>query len=108
MAGDLQQYNIIGQPIGSGAYGYVYKGQCRLTGQTYALKKTKIEKFEDGIPSTTMREISILTELQHRNIVGLKDVVMTDTFIYFVQEFCNMDLRNFLQSIPDNKCLSPP
>lgn len=55
----------------------------------FALKRTKIENFADGIPSTTMREISILTELSHRNIVGLKDVVMTNTYIYFVVEFCN-------------------
>ena len=106
MAGDLTQYSIIGHPIGSGAYGYVYKGTCRVTGETFALKKTKIENFADGIPSTTMREISILTELQHPNIVGLKDVVMTDTYIYFVQEFCNKDLRNHLLSIPEGQNLS--
>jgi len=32
--------------------------------------------FEDeGIPSTAMREISILKELKHQNIVDLKDVI---------------------------------
>jgi serine/threonine protein kinase len=53
-----------------------------------------------------MREISILTELQHPNIVGLKDVVMTDTYIYFVQEFCNRDLRNHIMAVPEGQNLS--
>ena len=53
-----------------------------------------------------MREISILTELQHPNIVSLKDVVMTDTCIFFVQEYCNIDMRAFLQQIPESETLS--
>jgi serine/threonine protein kinase len=64
-----------------------------------ALKRTKIENFNDGIPSTTLREISILHELDHPNIVKLKDVIMTDTHIWFVQEFCNVDLSKLLKEI---------
>ena len=46
-----------------------------------------------------MPEISILHELDHTNIVKLKDVVLTDTHIWFVQEFCNMDLSRLLREI---------
>ena len=60
MQSNLENYTIEGQPIGAGAYGYVYKGKCVTTGETFALKKTKIENLSDGIPSTTMREITIL------------------------------------------------
>lgn len=68
---------------------------------TVALKKTKIENFNDGIPSTTLREISILHELDHPNIVKLVDVVMTDTHIWFVQEFCNFDLSRMMRDLQD-------
>jgi serine/threonine protein kinase len=54
-----------------------------------------------------MREISILTEIQHPNIVSLKDVVMTDTCIFFVQEFCNIDLRAFITQMPESEYISP-
>ena len=64
------------------------------------MKKTKIENYNDGIPSTTLREISILHELEHPNIVKLRDVVLTDTHIWFVQEFCNIDLAKLLRDIP--------
>ena len=66
---DLFQYTIQQQPIGEGAYGEVYKGVCSQTGETIALKKTRIENMNDGILSTTMREISILTELEAHNVL---------------------------------------
>lgn len=53
----------------------MFKGQNRETGQIYALKMTKIENASDGIPSTTLREIAILKELEHPCVVGLHDVV---------------------------------
>lgn len=70
----------------------MFKGTDKRTGEVVALKKTKIENQSDGIPSTTLREISILHELSHPNIVKLKDVILSDTYIWFVQEFCNVDL----------------
>lgn len=86
-------------PIGQGAYGLVFKGFIKETNMTIALKKTKIENYNDGIPSTTLREISILHELNHPNVVRLVDVVMTDSSIWFVQEFCNIDLSKYLRDL---------
>lgn len=97
---EMKNYTVNSNPIGSGAYGSVYKGTNRITGEIVALKRTKIENFTDGIPSTTLREISILSELSHPNIVALKDVVTTETHIWFVQEYCNMDLSKLLSSLP--------
>ena len=63
--------------------------------------------MNDGIPSTTLREIAILMDLQHENIVSLKDIVMKDTVIFFVQEYCNTDLSKFLQNdIPEGQKLT--
>lgn len=69
------------------------------TGREIAMKRTKIENMNDGIPSTTLREISILHELDHPNIVQLVDVIMAEEYIWFVQEFCNMDLARLLKDI---------
>ena len=55
--------------IGEGTYGVVYKARDRATGQTIALKKIRLEQEEEGIPSTAIREISLLKELQQRNVV---------------------------------------
>ena len=79
----LDHYENLGE-LGHGAYGYVFKGQNRETGEIFAIKKTNIVSQNDGIPSTTIREIAILVELEHENIVRLKDIVMTENDIYFI------------------------
>lgn len=52
-----------------GTYGVVYKGRHKATGQIVAMKKIRLENEEEGVPSTAIREISLLKELQHPNIV---------------------------------------
>ena len=64
------------EKIGEGTYGVVYKGKNKITNQMVALKKIRLENDEEGVPSTAIREISLLRELQHPNIVSLMDVLM--------------------------------
>ena len=63
----IWQYTL-GEVIGQGSYSVVYRGVDLRTSQNVAIKK--IHNFEDnGVPKTTIREISVLKELQHDNIV---------------------------------------
>ena len=57
------------EKIGEGTYGVVYKARNKKTGRFTALKKIRLESEEEGVPSTAIREISILKELRHPNIV---------------------------------------
>ena len=57
------------EKIGEGTYGYVYRAKDQTTNEVVALKKIKLENEDEGVPSTAMREISILKELHHPNIV---------------------------------------
>ena len=57
------------EKIGEGTYGVVYKARNKNTGQLVALKKIRLENQEEGVPSTAIREISLLKELKHPNIV---------------------------------------
>ena len=47
----------------------VYKGKHKETGELVAIKKIRLEKEDDGVPSTAIREISLLKNLKHPNIV---------------------------------------
>ncbi len=55
--------------MGEGTYGVVYKAKDKLTGEILALKKIRLEQEEEGVPSTAIREISLLKELNQENVV---------------------------------------
>jgi hypothetical protein len=57
------------QELGSGSYAVVYKAKNRETDEIIALKKLRFGFDDQGLPSSTLREISLLKELKHENIV---------------------------------------
>jgi len=91
------------EKIGEGTYGVVYKGKNLKTGKIVAMKKIRLESEEEGVPSTAIREISLLKELQHKNIVSLEDVLMQESKLYLIFEFVAMDLKKFMDSVVDRQ-----
>ncbi|XP_041117296.1 cyclin-dependent kinase 2-like [Polyodon spathula] len=86
------------EKIGEGTYGVVYKAKNKLTGQAVALKKIRLDPETEGVPSTAIREISLLKELNHPNIVKLLDVVHTEKKLYLVFEYLDQDLKKYMDS----------
>lgn len=73
----LKERFKIDRKVGEGTYGEVYFGYDFLRDHKVAIKKVKFHGRESqGIPPTTLREIAILKELEHKSIVGLEDVIM--------------------------------
>jgi cyclin-dependent kinase len=89
------------EKIGEGTYGLVYKARNKETSELVALKKIRLESEEEGTPSTAVREVSILKQLNHPNIVQLHDVIHTDTSLVLVFEFLDQDLKNYLDACGD-------
>nr|XP_014337741.1 PREDICTED: cyclin-dependent kinase 3 isoform X2 [Bos mutus] len=88
------------EKIGEGTYGVVYKARNKETGQLVALKKIRLDLETEGVPSTAIREISLLKELKHPNIVRLLDVVHSEKKLYLVFEFLSQDLKKYMDSTP--------
>jgi cyclin-dependent kinase len=77
----------------------VYKAKDRVTNEIIALKKIRLEAEDEGIPSTAIREISLLKQLQHPNIVRLYDVVHTERKLTLVFEYLDQVQQHFLRHV---------
>ena len=64
----LDRYKRI-EKVGEGTYGVVYRAIDLNTQEVVALKRIRLEAEDEGIPSTAIREISLLKELENPNVV---------------------------------------
>ena len=62
MASAMEAYEKL-EKVGEGTYGKVYRAREKATGKIVALKKTRLHEDEEGVPPTTLREVSILRML---------------------------------------------
>lgn len=84
--------------LGSGAYGHVWRVTERSSGREYALKKI-FDAFQNEVDAQrTYREISILPQLEHDNIVRLQSVVRARNSrdLYLLFESVETDLHSIL------------
>ena len=92
----LDKYKKL-EKLGEGTYGVVYKAQNLETGEFVAIKKIRLEKEDDGVPSTAIREISLLKNLNHPNVVELKEVLFSQEQLYLVFEYLEYDLKKYMK-----------
>ncbi|XP_059178100.1 cyclin-dependent kinase 2-like isoform X2 [Physella acuta] len=66
-----------------------------------------MRKESEGVPSTAIREISLLKELEHPNVVRLLDVIHCDMKLYLVFEYLTKDLKKYMDSFPSTEHINP-
>ncbi len=81
-----------------GTYGTVFKAKNRETQEIVALKKVRLDDEDDGVPSSALREICLLKELKHSNIIRLLDVLHGESKLVLVFEYCDQDLKKYFDS----------
>ncbi|KAL8048455.1 hypothetical protein ABFX02_07G067400 [Erythranthe guttata] len=99
----MEKYEKL-EKVGEGTYGKVYKAKEKATGLIVALKKTRLEMDEEGVPPTALREVSLLQMLsQSLYVVRLLCVEHVDNksgkpLLYLVFEYLDTDLKKFIDS----------
>jgi serine/threonine protein kinase len=94
------------EKIGEGTYGAVYKAETVDTKEIVALKRVKLDAEDEGVPGTAIREVSLLRELDHPNIVCLRDVIHDTNQLFLVFEFLDQDFKRYMYGIR-NKGIHP-
>ncbi|XP_059161350.1 cyclin-dependent kinase 17-like isoform X2 [Physella acuta] len=92
--GKIESYTKLDK-LGEGTYATVFKGKSRLTDNLVALKEIRLE-HEEGAPCTAIREVSLLRDLKHANIVTLHDIIHTDKSLTLVFEYLEKDLKQYM------------
>jgi len=87
------------QVLGEGTYGKVYKARSHRTSEWVAMKQMKLDAQEEGVPSTAIREIALLKELSHQNVVKLLDVFCKPNKLVLVFEFLENDLKKYMKAL---------
>lgn len=103
-----RRYEILekGNLLGEGTYGKVYKARNVRTGELVAMKQMKLDAQEEGVPSTAIREIALLKELNHPNVVRLSDLFCKPNKLVLVFEFLENDLKKYMKA-QSGRFLSP-
>ncbi|XP_064414085.1 cyclin-dependent kinase 7 isoform X1 [Latimeria chalumnae] len=82
--------------LGEGQFATVYKARDKNTNKIVAIKKIKLghrSEAKDGVNRTALREIKLLQELSHPNIIGLLDAFGHKSNISLVFDFMETDLE---------------
>ncbi|XP_065175215.1 cyclin-dependent kinase 7-like isoform X1 [Sycon ciliatum] len=89
--------------IGEGQFATVYQAEdLHNPGTLVAIKKIKVgqkEDARDGINRTALREIKLLQELKHSNVIGLLDVFGQRSNISLVFDFMDTDLEVIIRDL---------
>ena len=102
----LKKYEKL-QHLGEGQFANVYKAKDS-NGEIVAIKKIKLgsrHEAKDGVNRTALREIKLLKELRHENIIALRDVIGNRSSISLVFDFMETDLEHIVK---DNTIILGP
>ncbi|XP_018865235.3 cyclin-dependent kinase-like 1 isoform X1 [Gorilla gorilla gorilla] len=101
----MEKYEKIGK-IGEGSYGVVFKCRNRDTGQIVAIKKFLETEDDPVIKKIALREIRMLKQLKHPNLVNLLEVFRRKRRLHLVFEYCDHtvlhELDRYQRGVPEH------
>ncbi|XP_053115588.1 cyclin-dependent kinase-like 2 isoform X3 [Hemicordylus capensis] len=96
----MEKYEILGL-VGEGSYGMVMKCRNKETGRIVAIKKFLESEDDKMVKKIAMREIKLLKQLRHENLVNLLEVCKKKKRWYLVFEFVDHTVLDDLEMFPN-------
>jgi calcium-dependent protein kinase len=108
--GDLYSNYELCNYIGKGGFGRVYKVRHKLSNQYRAMKIIQCKSLSDNISSTINKEINILKNLDHPNIIKVYEFFQSEKYVYIINELCTggelfdkiVDVKFFSENVASN------
>ncbi|KAG8454235.1 hypothetical protein GDO86_000757 [Hymenochirus boettgeri] len=96
----MEKYENLGL-VGEGSYGMVMKCRNKENGKIVAIKKFFESEDEKMVKKIAMREIKLLRQLRHENLVNLLEVCKKKKRWYLVFEFVDRTVLDELEQFPN-------
>ncbi|XP_065785463.1 cyclin-dependent kinase-like 4 [Muntiacus reevesi] len=96
----MEKYEKLAK-IGEGSYGVVFKCRNKISGQVVAIKKFVESEDDPVVKKIALREIRMLKQLKHPNLVNLIEVFRRKRKMHLVFEYCDHTLLNELERNPN-------
>ncbi|CAK1547459.1 unnamed protein product [Leptosia nina] len=95
----MERYEKLAK-LGEGSYGLVYKCRNRETGEVVAIKKFVENEDDPLIRKIALREIRMLKNLKHPNLVNLIEVFRRKRKLHLVFEYCDHTVLHEMEKYP--------
>ncbi|XP_060042902.1 cyclin-dependent kinase-like 4 isoform X2 [Erinaceus europaeus] len=96
----MEKYEKLAK-IGEGSYGVVFKCRNKNSGHVVAIKKFMESEDDPMVKKIALREIRMLKQLKHPNLVNLIEVFRRKRKMHLVFEYCDHTLLNELERNPN-------
>ncbi|KAG0497865.1 hypothetical protein HPP92_002556 [Vanilla planifolia] len=91
----MERYRLI-KEVGDGSFGNVWRAVNKESGEIVAIKKMK-KKYYSWEECINLQEIKSLRKMNHPNIVKLKEVIREHDELYFIFEYLECNLYQFMK-----------
>uniref|UniRef100_UPI00358E24E1 cyclin-dependent kinase-like 1 isoform X2 n=1 Tax=Myxine glutinosa TaxID=7769 RepID=UPI00358E24E1 len=95
----MEKYHKL-EKIGEGSYGVVFKCRSRESGHLVAVKRFMDSEEDPLIRKIALREVRMLKQLKHVNLVTLLEVFRRKRRVHLVFEFCERTVLDELERYP--------
>lgn len=94
----LSHYTVL-EHIGAGTYADIFKATLRGEAPpNFVVIKRMAMNSDEGVCCTALREVALLQQCDHPNVIRLREIVHSDRHLYAIMDHLDLDLRAYTKA----------